>query len=112
MEQYERAKELVADNKVFIPLTVILETEWVLRFAYEFTQEQISAAFRLFFGLENVRVQHLDIIKIALCWEKKGLDFADALHLAACQEASCFATFDRKLYKRAVDVNSCEIIKL
>jgi predicted nucleic acid-binding protein len=31
----------------------------------------------------------------------KGLDFADALHLARSARASGFATFDRKLAKRA-----------
>ncbi len=38
-----------------------------------------------------------------------GLDFADALHLA--QDGSCeaFATFDKKLAKRARGVDSLEV---
>jgi predicted nucleic acid-binding protein len=31
----------------------------------------------------------------------RGLDFADALHLARTSRASGFATFDRRLVKRA-----------
>lgn len=32
---------------------------------------------------------------------EKGLDFADALHVARSARASAFATFDKRLAKRA-----------
>ncbi len=35
-DQYPKAYKLFKDRDVFIADTVILETEWVLRFAYNF----------------------------------------------------------------------------
>jgi len=34
--QYQQSLELFKNKNIFIPDTVILETEWVLRFAYKF----------------------------------------------------------------------------
>jgi len=36
-KQFTKAKEVFSQQKLFIPDTVILESEWVLRFAYHFT---------------------------------------------------------------------------
>lgn len=33
--QYQKSQEIFQTQDVFIPDTVILETEWVLRFAYK-----------------------------------------------------------------------------
>nr|WP_318729138.1 hypothetical protein [Roseofilum sp. Guam] len=35
-QQYQKILDLLQNNDVFIADTVILETEWVLRFAYKF----------------------------------------------------------------------------
>jgi len=35
-------------------------------------------------------------------WHKEDLDFADALHLAKSQASRSFATFDKKLIKKAL----------
>ena len=51
--QYKKAFKLVKNNENFIADTVILETEWVLRFAYEFKPEQIATALTKLFGLPN-----------------------------------------------------------
>ena len=49
--QYEISWRLFKDYEVFISDTVILETEWVLRYAYKFTPSQIHQAFLNLFGL-------------------------------------------------------------
>ena len=43
-EQFQRGKGLFEREQVFIPATVILETEWVLRYAYKFPPAEIASA--------------------------------------------------------------------
>ena len=45
-EQSAKAKTLIDGNDVFVPTTVLLETDWVLRSGYEFTRTEIAAALR------------------------------------------------------------------
>ena len=54
--QYKKAFALFSSQVVFIPDTVIQETEWVLRYAYEFSNEEICRALTGLFGLKNVRL--------------------------------------------------------
>lgn len=100
-QQFQKAVRLFATNAVFIPTTVILETEWVLRYAYGFGQETILEAFSKTFGLPNVRIQHPDSVADAIELTRQGLDFADALHLASSRDCESFATFDATLARKA-----------
>jgi len=92
---------------VFIPDTVILETEWVLRHAYDFPKEKITAALILVFGLPNVHVHQAETIASVIDWYKQGLDFADAFHLAGSQHTESIKTFDQHFAKRAVGLSVC-----
>jgi len=107
--QCEQARRVFENHKVFIPDTVILETEWVLRFAYKFEPVAISAAFAKLLGLPNVRVSRPDFISRAIEWHRQGLDFADALHLAASQDQPRFLTFDLKLVRKAKGLSKCQV---
>ena len=40
-------------------------------------------------------------VTAAIAWSEAGMDFADALHLAAAEACDAFVTFDRKLAKSA-----------
>ncbi len=40
-QQYQKSLNLFQNFNIFIPDTVILETEWVLRFAYKFKRLEI-----------------------------------------------------------------------
>ena len=44
--QFKRAKSLFEKESIFITTTVILETEWVLRYAYHFEALKIADAFQ------------------------------------------------------------------
>jgi predicted nucleic-acid-binding protein len=99
--QFTLARELVERNAVFIPKTVLVETEWVLRTGYGFAPSAISAALRGILGLSNVSAEDEASVTRALAWHDQGFDFADALHLASCDKADGFATFDRTLQRRA-----------
>jgi predicted nucleic acid-binding protein len=99
--QARRARKLVERNEVVVATTVLLEAEWVLRSAYGFDRTQIAGAFRRFLGLPQVVPDSPVAIARALDAYDAGLDFADALHLAATPQAVSFFTFDRRLARAA-----------
>ena len=108
-QQFKRAKSLFEKENIFISTTVILETEWVLRYAYHFKPLKIADAFQCLFGLSNVQLEEPLIIAEAMEWHKEDLDFADALHLAKSQASRSFATFDKKLIKKALKLTSIPV---
>ena len=73
----ERLK-LSATIEVFVPVTVILEAECVLRDAYELPRDQVIRELRRFCGLERVTVGAADAVGVALEHAERGLDLADA----------------------------------
>lgn len=93
-------RQLLALNAVFIPRTVLLETEWVLRAGYRKTREQISRFFAELLETDNTVIENHDAVAQALDWYRLGADFADALHLAACGRA-IMHTFDQNFCKAA-----------
>ena len=99
--QAARAADLLARERVLVPKTVLLETEWVLRFSYEIPQPVVLAAIRKLLGLSQVAAEDATAIARALELYEGGMDFADALHLASTRDATAFATFDTRLAKRA-----------
>lgn len=96
-----RAMEIVSNSDVFVPVTVILETEWVLRDAYKMPREEVIRELRRFCGLERVTVGAAEVVRRALDYAEQGLDVADALHLAQATECEAFVTFDRPLARKA-----------
>jgi predicted nucleic-acid-binding protein len=100
--QYQKAYRIFSGTEeIFIPVTVILETEWVLRFTYSFSADSIINALFGLLNLKNVRVENKDSIIAALQWHQQGMDFADALHLAGSLQADKFASFDKKFRNKA-----------
>lgn len=109
--QFKKALALFENHDVFIPDTVILESEWVLRYAYSFTSDTIRNAFTKLFGLSNVHVTNPTLVAQAIQWHEHGLDFADALHLALSQQYEQFFTFDSKLVRKAKGLCTCSVLK-
>ena len=109
--QARRALEILRSDDIFIPKTVLLETEWVLRHAYEIKKSNIIIGFQKLMGLPNVRVEDPDSIYQAISWYENKFDFADALHLASSRRCVRFATFDSSLIKKAQQFCSMEIVK-
>ena len=98
--QAAKAKQLFSKERIYITKTVILEAEWVLRYAYEFSAEAISGAFVTLLGQDNVTVEDSQHIAQAVTLLQKGMDFADAIHLV-CSQSYTFFTFDKKLKTKA-----------
>jgi predicted nucleic-acid-binding protein len=109
-DQFQKAYALFSEAEIYLCETVLLETEWVLRHAYAFSQSAIGDALQKMILLPNVRVSDATRIALALDWHQKGLDFADALHLAGSQHTESMATFDKKLVKRAAGLGTCPIV--
>ncbi len=109
--QYHVAYQLFASEDIFIADTVILETEWVLRFAYEFEPKAVCTAFRKLFGLKNVWLTNNQLVLQVINWHEAGVDFADAFHLAASQQCPKFKTFDDKFIRRANKLTACAVEK-
>lgn len=107
--QYRKSLEIFQKLNIFIPDTVVLETEWVLRFAYKFKAVEICTALRKLFGLPNVHLSNTSVVFQALQWHESGLDFADAFHLAQSQNHTEFYTFDDKFVKKAKGITTCEV---
>ena len=108
--QFQRAYKLFNKHDIFIADTVILETEWVLRFAYNFQPPQIADALTGLFGLPNVHINHPSLVALAINWHTQGLDFADAFHLANSRQCKTFFTFDKKMIKTAQHLDSCAVL--
>ncbi len=100
-DQFGRAVHIIENNDVSISLTVVLETEWVLRDAYEFQRQDVLAALEKVFGLPTVTIRDGHIARTAMSFAASGLDFADALHLAQSGACEAFVTFDRRFVRKA-----------
>ncbi len=101
-EQTEEARELVQQaDWLWLPKTVLLETEWVLRHSYDLRREVILLTFWKLLGYRPLRVEDRGAVQRALEWYAGGLDFADALHLASSSQAERLATFDKRFANRA-----------
>ncbi len=109
-QQYKKSFAIFKTKEVFIPDTVILETEWVLRYAYEFSPKEICNALINLFGLKNVHLSNPTLIFQAIDWHLKGLDFSDALHLAQCQQHEKLYTFDKNFCAKAKKLSTCIVI--
>lgn len=99
--QFEKAVHLFHRETIFIAKSVLLETEWVLRRGYRQAPAKITDVLEALIGLPNVTCEDDADVRQALAWHQAGMDFADALHLAASSQATEFVTFDRDMIKAA-----------
>lgn len=99
--QADRAQALVENNDVLITTPVLLETEWVLRSSYGISARSFITGLEKLLGFPTVAVEALGVIAEALRLHGQGVDFADAVHLAAAGASGRFATFDKGLIRAA-----------
>ncbi len=102
-KQADLARKTMRDHQIWLSKTILLETEWVLRYSYDFDAKQIERGFLAVLGLPNVQVEDPSQVTTALEWYGKGLDFADALHVSGAQPRP-FYTFDQKLIKKSASL--------
>ncbi|WP_305043114.1 type II toxin-antitoxin system VapC family toxin [Geoalkalibacter sp.] len=107
--QFEKAQEVFTAAEIFIPETVILEAEWVLRYAYDLAPATIHDGLLRLCGLPNVVLRDARAISQAFEGYRAGMDFADALHLATCGHCTTLFTFDKKFARSPVDSFRCKV---
>jgi predicted nucleic-acid-binding protein len=110
--QTRRARTALSAPAVFISKTVLLECEWVLRYSYALKAPAITSALRAVLGLPNVAAEDEEQIDRALTWHEQGMDFADALHLAASGRARRFVTFDKAFARQAKALKAGDVTAL
>jgi predicted nucleic-acid-binding protein len=99
--QSPRARDLLRDQDTWAGVTVVLETEWVLRSAYRYTPGDFAAAVAILGGLSRLQIEEAEHVQKALAWHVEGMDFADALHAALSDHCEAFVTFDKPCLEAA-----------
>jgi predicted nucleic-acid-binding protein len=94
---------------LFVPVTVTLELEWVLRANFEYAKDEVMAALSTLFSAAELSFESERALEVALQLYREGsADFADCLHVALAAQAGELPlwTFD----KRAAKVNGAQAI--
>jgi len=93
------ANAIVAEG-AFVPLTVALEVEWVLRSVFNLPRSAIADALERMLSIETLVVDQGEELFWALERFRSGADWADCIHLIGARSATSFVTFDRKLARK------------
>lgn len=87
-----------AGSPLFVPVTVALELDWVLRSRYRYSREETAQVFVRLLETNDLHFEsELAIEQALLLVRRDGADFADALHAATAYQAgqSPLLTFDK-----------------
>lgn len=95
------ARRVLAEaDAVWVPLTVVLELEWVVRAFYGFGADDFGRMVTHLCGLSHVVVEGRADVLAALEAHRAGLDFADALHHPRSEHCERLVTFDDRGFAR------------
>lgn len=103
--QRRRVTDLFASHQIIVLTSVVLETSWVLGKTYGFSKRAIADVLRKLSSTYNLEIEHdleLDVVADMI---DKGMDVADAVHLASASDADWFASFDKSFVKAAAGVS-------
>jgi len=75
-------------STLFVPVTVVVELEWVLRSSFEFGKDDVLLALSSLFSAADLNFESEQALEVALQLFRKGsADFADCLHVALATQA-------------------------
>jgi predicted nucleic-acid-binding protein len=111
-DQLKAAREVFKADSLWVCKTVLLETEWVLRYSYGLDPKSILNVFRKLLGYPQLQVEDRHTVLRAIMFCQLGLDFADALHLASSNSAARFVTFDQPFAKAASRLDEDPAVEL
>lgn len=102
-DQLQKAKELIgrciaAGELLFVPVTVALELEWVLRSRFGFQKEAVTATFSDLLSSTELLFESETALEIALAlYKDNAADFSDCVHVALAGQAgqAPLWTFDK-----------------
>ena len=107
--QFRRARDTFRRSEVFVSDTVMLETAWVLDYAYGLGRDEIVRAIRLLCSQRNVHLSNPALAASVIEWYEGGMDFADAFHLAQSVHCEMLLTFDARFVKKAAGKARCRV---
>ena len=113
--QLAAAKRLISrcvtdGQSLFVPVTVTLELEWVLRARFGYIKADVMQALSSLFSAAELRFESERALEVALHLYREGsADFADCLHIALATQAGeqPLWTFD----KDAAQVIGAQLIR-
>jgi predicted nucleic-acid-binding protein len=91
--QFAAAKRLISrcvgdGSTLFVPVTVVLELEWVLRSGLGFGKDDVLLTLSSLFSAAELVFESEQALEVALQLFRKGsADFADCLHVALATQA-------------------------
>ncbi len=94
----------LAERRWRVFLTVILETEWVLRSVYGYSPAQFAQFVEWMDASGRIELVDAVKVRVAIAHHTAGMDFADALHVAQA-EGHGFLTLDQALRRKAAKLN-------
>lgn len=101
--QFQMAKafieEAVREEALFIPLSVSVELEWVLRTLYKLDKPTVLKIYNQLLETREIEFHEESSIEISLSlYADNNTDFADCVHIASAyhNERAPLVTFDRK----------------
>lgn len=103
---------VMAEQPLFLPLTVLLEVGWVLASRYQMKRHDLATALAALLALDGIEVARAKWVDWAIERFRAGADWADVIHLVASQKLAGFATFDRGLAYQAADESPVPITTL
>lgn len=105
--QLASAQQLIAravrgGDTLYVPITVVLELEWVLRSSFGFTKHQVIHTLSNLFSAAELSFESERALEVTLqLFRKTAADFADCLHVALATQAGeqPLWTFDKAAAK-------------
>lgn len=98
-----------AGQTLYVPTTVVLELEWVLRSRYGLAKDEVIQVLAALFSAADLRIESEQPMEVALQLYREGrADFADCVHAALADHAGerPLWTFD----KRAAAIDGARLL--
>ena len=95
-------KSIDDGHALFVPITVALEIEWVLRSNFEYSKDRVMAILSNLLSAAELTFESERAFEVALhLYRDSSADFADCLHIALASQARELPlwTFDKRAAK-------------
>lgn len=80
---------LAAGETLFMPITVALELEWVLRSNFKFSKEEVTDTLASLLAASELSFESESAFEIALAlYKRSSADFSDCMHIALVHVAN------------------------
>lgn len=103
-EQARRSRNLLSEQEIFVPDSVLLETEWLLRSVMNMDRGHINRTFASLIASANISFSNRRGLANVVASHAAGLDFADAMHLQASDGCEGLVSFDLNFKRRAAKI--------